>query len=263
MLIKQAIIIDKQSKWHQKKVDVLIENVTIVSIKKNISAADEETISGQTLHISPSWIDIGAALNDPGLEYRESIPQLLDSALMGGYGTIAPIPSDEVPVTNKSTIEYITRFAKSKLCTIVPVGSLSANNEGKDIGELIDLHQAGCTLFTDGRDQKDYTSLLTLGALYLQSFGGKLLIHPFDPSLNDGGSIHEGKVSTSLGMKGIPAFAEVSSVQKLMLVSDDLDLNIVLLGISAAKSCDIIAEYNKKGKRRSCVKIKSLAANSR
>ena len=66
-LIKSAIILDKKSEFHNKKVDILVQNGIISDISENIkNPKNLKEINLPNLHISPGWFDYSVCTGEPG-----------------------------------------------------------------------------------------------------------------------------------------------------------------------------------------------------
>ena len=63
VILKQATIIDAESKFHHQKMDITIENGTITSIDKSAKNLNKlEEISLKNLHVSQGWFDSSVSL---------------------------------------------------------------------------------------------------------------------------------------------------------------------------------------------------------
>jgi dihydroorotase len=96
------------------------------------------------------------------------------------------------------------------------MASLTKNCEGKDFTEMIDLHEAGAVAFTDGEFPVQNPDIFLKSLQYLTQFGGLLINHPEDTHLTHFGQMHDGTVSTYLGMKGMPQMAEEIMIMRDM-----------------------------------------------
>ena len=83
---------------------------------------------------------------------------------------------------------------------IHPIASVTRNNKGEELTEMIDLHEAGAVAFSDGLKPIWHTDILMKALQYLQKFNGVLIDHPEDNWLNLFGQMHEGVNSTRLGL---------------------------------------------------------------
>ncbi len=88
LLLKSVTIIDTQSKYHGKTVDVLIENGKISEISKQITDDKAKIVDAKGCSLSPSWIDMNTCIYEPGFEYREDFESGLNAAACAGYGAV-------------------------------------------------------------------------------------------------------------------------------------------------------------------------------
>ncbi|MDX1427763.1 MAG: dihydroorotase, partial [Salegentibacter mishustinae] len=93
LLLKSATIIDKQSVYNNKTLDILIENGIIKQIAKDISTEVDKVINEENLHISRGWFDSSVSFGEPGFEERETIANGLDTAAKSGFTSIALNPN--------------------------------------------------------------------------------------------------------------------------------------------------------------------------
>jgi dihydroorotase len=166
-------------------------------------------------HISIGWFDVGALTGDPGLEHRETLETVSQAAMAGGYTTLAPFPNTEPAVHSKSEILYIKNKTQSFLVDFKPIGALSVNTDGKDLAEMLDMRAAGAIAFSDGRRTIQDAGLMLRGLQYAKIFDGLVFNRPNDKSTSPHGQMHEGVISTSLGLPAIPSMAEEMMVGAL------------------------------------------------
>jgi len=72
-LIQQALIIDPLSSRNNSRMDILVDNGKISSVSESITAEDATIISGESLSVSPGWVDIFSNFADPVYEFKETI----------------------------------------------------------------------------------------------------------------------------------------------------------------------------------------------
>lgn len=249
-LIKSAKIVDSNSKFNGKTVDILIEKGIIKQIGKDLKASKNcEELKFKYLHVSAGWFDMRANFCDPGHEYKEDLNSGLKAAAKGGFTGVMVMP-DTNPVTDsKSGIEYIINKTKQNIVDALPAGSLSHNCEGNELAEMYDMHSAGAVAFTDNKKAINSSGLLKRALLYSQSFNGLIIDFPNDKELYNKGQINEGVVSTELGLKGIPALAEELAVIRDIYLAEYCNAAIHLSNISTKQSVRLIRAAKKKGLR--------------
>ncbi|MGB0887307.1 MAG: dihydroorotase [Vicingaceae bacterium] len=247
-LIKSAKIVDNNSEFNGKTVDILIEKGIISKIGSNLkNLNDFKEISFKDLHISAGWFDMRANFCDPGNEHKEDINSGLKAAAKGGFTGVMIMPDTDPATSTKSGVEYIINKTKENIVDALPAGSLSQNCEGKEIAEMFDMHSAGAVAFTDNKKSVSKSSLLNRAMLYSQSFGGLIINYPNDKEISNSGQINEGVVSTELGLKGIPALAEELMVSRDIFLAEYCNSKIHLANITTKKSVQLIKEAKKKG----------------
>ena len=245
ILIQSPEILDPGSPFHKKEKNILINNGRIAEIGDKNYAADK-VIRAEGMMLSIGWFDLGTFVGDPGLEHKEDLDSVARAAAAGGFSEIAVLPNTVPSVQTKNEISYLTQGNDSRLVQIHPLASVTRNNKGEELTEMIDLHQAGAAGFTDGLKPVWHTDIFLKSLQYLQKFNGVLIDHPEDTWLNMFGQMHEGVNSTRLGLKGMPRIAEEIAVGKNLELLNYAGGRLHLSRLSTAKSLDLVKAAKKK-----------------
>jgi dihydroorotase len=251
LLVRQALIIDPSSPFHQQKADILFQNGTITEIGSLDISADQE-ISAEGLCISPGWVDVFAHFCDPGLEFRETLETGTAAAAAGGYTRVMVLPNTSPCAHNKSVVEYLVQKSKSLPVQVHPIGAITKNTEGKDLSEMYDMHASGAVAFSDGVNSLQSSGILLKAFQYLKAIDATLIQVPDDKTLSAHGLMNESVLSTRLGLPGIPAIAE-----ELMLARD-IELlrytgsRLHVTGITTANSLNLIKQAKAEGLHLTC-----------
>jgi dihydroorotase len=253
VLIKQAKIIQAASPLHNQVMDILMEDNTIVSIAKQIDEAGaEKIISEKELIFSPGWVDLMADYAEPGYEYKEGIKNGLAVAAKGGFTDVVIVPNTQPSISNKAAVQFALQQAQGAPAKLHVLGSISNNIEGKDLAEMLDMHEQGAVGFTDGWKPLQNAALMLKALEYVKAFKGILVQIPTDSTIASNGLMHEGVQSTQLGMAGIPTIAETILLQR------DIDLlrytqsRLHISGVSCAASIAIIKQAKAAGLAITC-----------
>ncbi len=263
LVIKSATIVDSASEWNGKKSDILIENGFIKKLGVNLKADKSIPVfEAADLHVSIGWFDLQVNFNDPGLEHKEDLQSGCKAAAFGGFTGVACMPSSHTPTQSKSEVEYIFTKSRNQAVDVFPIGALSKNMEGKEMTEIFDMHSAGAIAFSDNKKPISDAGLLSRALLYAKGFEAKIIHYPEEAQLALGGKISEGKMSTHLGIKGIPALAEELMVARDIALCEYNSYSIHLSNISTAKSVEMVREAKEKGIKVSCgVAVHNLVAD--
>ncbi len=250
VLIKGAKIADRNSPHHGKKANVLVERGKI-RINPSKEVAVDTEIDARGMYLTPGWCDMRCWMADPGFEHKEDLASGLDAAAAGGFTAVALLPNNAPVTQSKNDINYL-RKTSHPIVSVYPYGAVTCETKGEELTEMIDLHAAGAVGFTDGLQPIWHSDILMKCLQYLQKFNGLLINKAEDKYLTQFGTMHEGKQSTMLGMKGIPGLAE-----ELMIIRD-LELlryaggRLHFTTISSAKSVALIRAAQKEGLQVTC-----------
>ncbi|MBL7807953.1 MAG: hypothetical protein JNN28_09075, partial [Saprospiraceae bacterium] len=235
------------------KRDILIQNGVIALMAEQIPAPDgAEVIASDHLCVSPGWLDVGVQTADPGYEHREDLTTAAAAAAAGGFTAMACFPNTEPALHTKSEILYVKSKSAGLPVHCYPIGAISQHVEGKDLAELYDMHAAGAVAFSDGKKAVQDAGLLLRALQYSRAFNGLIINTPHHKTIAAGGQMHEGLMSTSLGLKGIPALAEEIMVQRDLSLLEYSEGRLHIHLVSTAKSVSLIRAAKKAGLPVTC-----------
>lgn len=250
LLLKKVTILSPTSKYHLKKKDILIKNGIIEKIADSITEKAKTIIDEKNLFASIGFMDIFSDFSEPGLEHNETIETGIKTALAGGYTDVCLIPNTNPVVQNRTAIEFIKQ--KSGIVNLHPIGAVSKNTEGNDLAEMYDMQKSGAIAFSDGKKSLQNTGLLLKALQYIKTFNGVIIEIPEDLSISKNGLMHEGEMSTKLGLQGKPAIAEYISIQRSLELANYTNSNIHFTGVSTKKSIELIKQAKKQGLPVTC-----------
>jgi len=249
LLIKNVRIVAPASSHHNQSTDIFIENGIIKDIQPNLSIEHVEIMDAKGACISPGWMDVGVQACDPGYEHREDLQSAARAAAAGGFTAMAIQPNTDPAIDSKSEVLYIKKNTQDFLVDCYPIGAVSEHCVGKDITEMLDMRSAGALAFSDGKHAIQDNGLLLRALQYVRPFEGIVVHQPLDAGIAGEGQMHEGIVSTSLGMKGIPSLAEELMVERDLYLLAYADSNLHLANISTAGAVQQIREAKARGLR--------------
>lgn len=253
LIFKNAVIIDPASPLHKKAVDIQIENGTITKTGKGLPAPDGfKVVELDNLHVSQGWFDSSVSLGEPGYEDRETIANGLTVAAKSGFTDIALQPNGNPVADNQADISFVKSKAQGNATTLHPIGALTKGSEGKDIAELFDMKNAGAVAYGDYYKALPDANQLKIALQYTQDFDGLVIAYSQDDKIKGKGVVHEGIVSTRLGLKGIPALAEELQVARNLFLLEYTGGKLHIPTLSTAKSVQLVREAKTKGLNVTC-----------
>lgn len=252
ILIKQGRIADPSSPHNGAVNDIFIENGLIKGVGNDLAADADQVIDLKGASVSPGWTDIFAHFGDPGYEFKETLETGAAAAARGGYTDVLVLPNTSPCLHNKASVEYIVQKTKSLPVSVHPIGAITRNTEGKELAEMYDMRASGAQAFSDGTHTVQSAGLLVKALQYVKAFNGIVIQVPDDESINPHGLMHEGIVSTQLGLPGKPAMAEELMVARDIKLARYAESRLHFTGISSAKSLEYIRRAKESGLDITC-----------
>lgn len=218
ILLKAAKILDASSTHHNTQQDIYIENGTIKAVGKNLSYPNATEISYDNLHVSQGWFDSSVSFGEPGFEERETIANGLNVAARSGFSHIAYNTNTQPKPDSRADIAFLLEQASGSSVKLYPKACVTTSQTDEKLAPLRELHAAGTVSFSNHKAPIKNANTLKLALQYANDFDGIVESFAYNNEMANGGVMHEGAVSTALGLKGIPSVAESMQLQR------DLDI---------------------------------------
>ncbi len=252
ILLRQVKIADHLSPFNGKVKDLLLEDSVLVSIQDHYTGNADQTIDIPGTIISTGWVDPFTHFCDPGYEHRETLISGAAAAQAGGFTTVFVVPNTQPVIDNKAQVNYIIQQNNQLPIHVLPIGALSKKVEGKDLAEMIDMHQSGAVAMSDGLYPVQSTLLCLKALQYVKTFDGVVIQMPIDKTLGSLGLMNEGITSTQLGLPGIPAIAEELMIARDIELLKYTNSKLHITGVSTAKGIALIEAGKKAGLALTC-----------
>lgn len=253
ILIKEATIISPDTALNNKTMDILIEGGVIVEIKKTIPAkGNVKVVEEKGLCVSAGWIDMQVVSCDPGFEHKEDIDSLVKCAAAGGYTAVCVHSYNQPALHGKSQIEYLLNKTRNKIVDVIPFGTITMDAKGKDMAEMYDMKMSGAVGFSDYKNPLKDAGTVLRALQYARNIDSFVVTHCNDESITRGGQMNEGEVSTTLGLKGIPALGEELMIQRNLSILEYSEGKLHIPTISTKGSVDLIKKAKSAGLNVTC-----------
>lgn len=247
ILIKNGKIVDPANKINAE-MDLLIEDGKISKIAKNITEKDAEIVDAKGKIISPGFIDIHVHLREPGREDKETIHTASRSAAKGGITSVVAMPNTTPIADNQTVIEYILSKAKKEsLVNIFASGSITKGQNGNELAEIWEMKNSGIVAVTDDGTDIQNADVYRKALLYCKTHNMPMISHTEDLNLSCDGHMHEGMISSKLGVRGIPACSEDVATAKIICLVEDTGHQMHFTHVSTSGSIDQIKLAQSKG----------------
>jgi dihydroorotase len=252
VLIRGGRVIDPA---HQRdgRFDLLVDRGTIADIQPSIPADGATVIDATGKLVVPGLVDLHTHLREPGREDQETIATGSAAAVRGGFTTLCAMPNTTPPVDHRGVADLIHQEAeRCGLVSIRAVGAITKGRQGKELTDFGELFDAGCVALSDDGCAVADSFLMRRALEYAKLFGRPLIQHAEDPALSAGGVMHEGLVSTTLGLRGIPSEAESVLVARDLALAELTGGWLHVAHLSSSASVELIRQAKRQGIHVTC-----------
>ena len=234
--------------------DGLIRKISAKSTREKSAGKIEakEVIDAKGKIVVPGLVDMHVHLREPGREDEETIYTGSCAAVAGGFTSICCMPNTEPPIDNQEAVKFVYDKAKQAKCKVFCVGAVTKGQKGEELTEIFDLVQAGVVAISDDGKPVSNSQVMRNALEYCRMFKLPVISHCEDLSLSSGGVMHEGIVSTTLGMNGIPSIAEDIMVARDIRLAEFTGGRAHIAHVSTQGSVSLIREAKGRGIKVTC-----------
>ena len=248
LLLKGGRIVDP-SQDYDAVGDLLITEGKIEALGRELSApdgADVLEVTGKV--VAPGLVDIHVHLREPGREDAETVATGAHAAAAGGFTSVCAMPNTDPVTDNQAAVGFIVKQGEAaEAARVYPIGAISIGQKGEHLAEFGELIHAGAVGVSDDGHPVVSSHLMRTALEYSLTFGIPVADHCEDPTLFKGGAMHEGLVSSRLGLKGIPSAAEEIMVARNIMLAELTGGHVHLLHMSTRGSVDLIRRAKDRG----------------
>ncbi|HEX2220070.1 MAG TPA: dihydroorotase [Gemmatimonadales bacterium] len=250
ILIRGGRIIDP-ARGTDGVADLLVADGKVQASGRDLGRPDDAIVleaAGKV--VAPGLIDLHVHLREPGQEDLETVATGAMAAAAGGFSAVCAMPNTDPVTDNQAAVGFIVSQAqRAAKARVYPIGAVSLGQKGQQLAEFGELVGAGAVAVSDDGKPVASSHLMRTALEYARTFGIPVADHCEDPTLSAGGAMHEGLVSTRLGLKGIPAAAEEIMVARDILLAELTGGHVHLCHMSTRGSVELIRRAKEKGLR--------------
>jgi len=248
ILIRQGRVVDPLQGF-DRVTDLRISDgmIQCVGESPGTDGADLEIDASNTI-VCPGFIDLSARFREPGFEHKATVLSESFAAVASGITTVC-CPPDTNPIIDTPAVARLVSegsFGGPKI-KVIPIGALTRGLNGTDLSEMRSLKEAGCSAVSNAHYPISNTLVLRRALEYAASHDLLVIVRPEDRDLADSGCVHEGSVSTRMGLRGIPYAAETVAVAQVLALIEHTGARVHFSQISCARTIRSIARAQEKG----------------
>ncbi|HIP79291.1 MAG TPA: dihydroorotase, partial [Kiloniellaceae bacterium] len=211
-----------------------------------------QTVDCRGACLAPGLVDMRVHIREPGDEQKETMGSAGRAAAAGGVTSVVALPNTNPVIDDVAGVEYIARRAREeKSVKVYTYAAVTRGTEGKELTEMGLLGEYGAVAFTDGTRAIASAQVMRRALSYAKTFGHLIVQHPEEPSLA-GGAMNGGEMATRLGLPGIPAVAEVMTVERDLRLVELTGGRYHVAHVSTAETVDVIRRAKARGLAVTC-----------
>jgi dihydroorotase len=250
IMIRGGRVIDP-SRNTDEVTDLFVADGKVQALGRDLGRPDDALVveaAGKV--VAPGLIDLHVHLREPGQEDVETVATGAMAAAAGGFSAVCAMPNTDPVTDNQAAVGFIVSQAqRAAKARVYPIGAVSLGQKGQQLAEFGELVGAGAVAVSDDGKPVVSSHLMRTALEYARTFGIPVADHCEEPTLAAGGAMHEGLVSTRLGLKGIPAAAEEIMVARDILLAELTGGHVHLCHMSTRGSVALIRRAKEKGLR--------------
>jgi dihydroorotase len=243
------------SSYLLKGVSVLGGEPTDLLLRDGRIVADgkpDEVIDAAGLVALPGLVDLHTHLREPGREDAETVETGSRAAAVGGYTAVCAMANTSPVADTAGVVEQVWRLGREAgLVDVQPIGAVTVGLAGKQLAELgaMATSAANVRIFSDDGNCVADARLMRRALEYVKAFDGIIAQHAEEPRLTEGAQMHEGEVSTRLGLTGWPAVAEEAIIARDVLLAEHVGSRLHVCHVSTAGSVEVLRHAKARGVR--------------
>ncbi|AVT34726.1 dihydroorotase [Plantactinospora sp. BC1] len=232
--------------------DLLLTGGVVAEAGRGLAARGARVVDGDGLVALPGLVDLHTHLREPGREDAETVESGSRAAALGGYTAVCAMANTSPVADTAGVVEQVWRLGREAgLVDVQPIGAVTVGLAGEHLAELGAMAESAARvrIFSDDGHCVADPRLMRRALEYVKAFDGVIAQHAEEPRLTEGAQMHEGEVSTRLGLTGWPAVAEEAIIARDVLLAEHVGSRLHVCHLSTAGSVEVLRHAKKRGVR--------------
>jgi dihydroorotase len=249
---RSAYLIKGASVLGGERTDLLVRDGVVVGAGRQLDPRGAVIVDADGLVALPGLVDLHTHLREPGREDAETVESGSRAAALGGYTAVCAMANTSPVADTAGVVEQVWRLGREAgLVDVQPIGAVTVGLAGGHLAELgaMASSAAQVRIFSDDGHCVADPRLMRRALEYVKAFDGVIAQHAEEPRLTEGAQMHEGEVSTRLGLAGWPAVAEEAIIARDVLLAEHVGSRLHICHVSTAGSVEVLRQAKARGVR--------------
>jgi dihydroorotase len=247
LTIKNGRVIDPDNGTDEVR-DLFVSDGCIQDPNAAHNDSGNRVLDATGLIVCPGLIDLQARLREPGEEHKATMFSELNAAVSAGVTSVC-CPADTEPVIDTPAMVHMVRQRAGRIerARVYPLGALTRDLAGERLTDMAALAEAGCVGVGNADRAVESTLVMRRAMQYASNFDLTVFLNALDPWLKGNGCVHEGEISTRLGLPVIPEAAETVALARELALIETTGVRGHICQLSCARSVEKLAEAQQRG----------------
>ena len=252
ILIENGLVIDPVE-GTETQAHVVVEDGKISAVRPVAEGLPETTDGFHRIDATGCWVtsgflDLRTHLREPGEEWKETVESGVKAAVAGGFTGICAMP-DTTPVNDEAAVtNYIRQQGElAALARVYPVGAATQGQAGETLADIGDMKAVGAVAVSNGNHPIESAQMMRRVMEYASTYKLPVLTCSYEASMSDGGLMHEGLLSTRLGLAPIPSAAETIAVSRDIALAELTGARVHIGRLSTAGAVEMVKKAREGG----------------
>ena len=225
-----------------RKADLRVQDGVVADIADRLEpSTGEDVFSAAGRIVAPGLIDMHVHLRDPGQTHKEDIETGTRAAATGGFVAVACMANTAPTLDDPKWIAHVLDAAESRgSARVHPLGSITRGLEGRESSPHEALHAVGAVAFSDDGKSTMDDDIMRAVLRYGARHDTPVFAHCEDPEIAGDGVMHDGDVSASLRLPGIPPEAEERIIVRDCVLAEETGGHVHIQHVTTRRGVEII-----------------------
>ena len=192
-------------------------------------------------------MDVHVHFREPGFTEKEDIMTGAAAAAKGGFTTVVMMANTNPRIDNPDTLRTVLDKGKKTGIRVMACANVTKEMKGKELTDMETLAECGAVGFTDDGVPIMDEKLVTEAMRRAEKLDMPISFHEEDPKYIGNNGINRGKASAYYGIEGSSREAEISLVERDLVLAIQTGGIINIQHISAKESVELVRLAKKEG----------------